>query len=95
MFRTLLIAGILISFLLLPGYLHFSALKELDIVTPYTCFKSIDQEYSIAGWEKKEKTLGLIFVIKHILETNLFIKQFPSFSSKIFSLESKSLILRC
>lgn len=82
-------------FLILPAYLYFSNLDDLDIATFYICFENIDQEDSIPGLEKKEKILELTFFIKQILTVQLSLSRISNLSYQPPTLGSKSLILRC
>jgi hypothetical protein len=93
-FQILLIIGISFWFLVFPAYLHFSALDELDIISPHPCFKNIDQEDSIVTAEK-EKILGLNLIVEQFLENSLFVEHIPTFFPQISFLNLKSLVLRC
>ena len=81
--------------LILPTYVSFSTLDDLDIVSFYACIENIDQEDSIPSSEKKEIILILTFNIKHILIAHLPFLSISNLSYQLSSLDSKSLILRC
>jgi hypothetical protein len=81
--------------LILPTYLSFSTLDDLDIASFYTCIENIDQGDSIPSSEKKETILILTFHIEHLLIANLPFVRNPNLSYQLPSLNSESLILRC
>jgi len=93
--KLILIVLFSLSFLVLPAYLYFSNLGDLDITTFYICLENIDREDSIPGLEKNEKILELAFLIKQILIAHLSLARIPNLSCQLPILDSTSLILRC
>jgi hypothetical protein len=93
--KYFLIISVSFWILILPTYLSFSALDDLDIVSYYACIENIDQEGSIPSSEKNEIILISTFYIKHILIAHLPFVTISNLSYQLPSLNSKSLILRC
>jgi hypothetical protein len=93
--RTLLIIGIIIWFVVLPVYLHLSALDDLDTIFPYLYFKATDQDSWVATLKHKEKILIPTFGVKNPSEANLFFERIPDFSLQVLTPCSKPLFLRC
>ena len=92
--RPLLIALLSFWFVVFPAYLYFSFLDHSDLAAPYPCFESSDQEDSISGSKKKEKSLESTFFIKHTYLDHPSLVQVSHPSFQLPRLTSTCLILR-
>ena len=92
---VLLIIVICFSILVLPAYLNYYTLEDLDVVSPYQSFEKVDQNDLSVILEDKEKIAGLtVFSIIPLLEI-ILLENIPSHSFQALSLDTKVLILRC
>ena len=89
---------ILFSFwsVILPAYLYFSYLDNLDDISFCASFENNDQEDSIPSLEAKEITLISTVFVQHMIILHSSLTRLPDLAYLLpLSLDSKSLILRC
>ena len=89
---------ILFSFwsVILPAYLYFSYLDNLDDISFCTSFQNNDQEDSIPSLKAKEGTLLSTVFVQQIITLHSSLAMIPDFVYPLsLSLDSKSPILRC
>jgi len=90
-----LIIGIIFLFIVFPNYIQVSASNDWGTLSPYLCFKAMDQDDLVPMLEHKEKILIPAFRVKQHLEVNSLFEHILDFSSLVFIKCSGPLFLRC
>jgi hypothetical protein len=93
--RIFLIIAISLSILASSTYCQYYTLASADFLSPDLNFEAYDQEILLAAYQSELKSFGSGGLLNGFLfVARLFAQSFHSFS-QVFSLDQKTLILRC